>query len=84
MVCLCVKVVLPFYSSRVDFTVETCILPGELGLLPLGGVALLMSLVGSCVIVLLVWRSVSFICHLSSCRPLVGSGSCSVQLHLLL
>ena len=47
-------VVLPFYSSRVDFTMGTCILLGELGLLPLGGVALLTAFVGSCTTVLLV------------------------------
>jgi hypothetical protein len=51
------KIVLPYYSSRVDFTVGTCILLG-LGLLSLGGVALLMPSVGSCDALLLV-------CHIA-------------------
>jgi hypothetical protein len=39
----------------------------ELGLLPLGGMVLLTSSVGSCVVVPLVWRSVLFIRHTGPC-----------------
>jgi hypothetical protein len=60
------KVVLSFYSSRVDFTMGTCILLG-LGLLSLGGVALLTPFVGSCAVLLLVCRTAPSVRYTGPC-----------------
>jgi hypothetical protein len=66
--CLCVEdgVVLPFYSSRVDFTIRV-------DLLLMGGVAPTMSSAGSCAVVHLVWRCVLFVRHTSSCSYSVAN-----------
>jgi hypothetical protein len=61
-------VVLPFYSSRVDFTNENLYPVGvKFGLLLPGGLAPTVSFAGSCAVVPLVWRRVLPIRHMGSC-----------------
>jgi hypothetical protein len=60
-------VVLPFYSSRVDFTNEKLYPAGvEFGLLLPDNVAPTMSFAGLCVAVPLAWRHVLSVRHTSS------------------
>ena len=61
-------VVLPFYSSSVDFTNENLYPTSvEFGLPLRGGVAPMVSFARSCTVVPLVWHHVLSVCHMGSC-----------------